>query len=587
MQTITQTIEAAFKQALVKVGGNEDTPVLLTEATKPEFGDFQVNGVMALAKQLKTNPRTLAASLLDNLQLEGIAAKLEIAGPGFINITIDPQYLSDYLNNLSATNHFGARLATSQIQTIVVDLSSPNLAKEMHVGHLRSTVIGDAIASVLAYLGHNVIRQNHVGDWGTQFGMLIAHISDSSDTNLEHKLSDLEVFYREAKTKFDDDSEFADRARGFVVLLQNWQNNGVAGQNIYKSWQQFRAVSLKHCQDIYNKLLVSLTEKDVAGESLYNDKLEHIVATLDQKNLLVESQGAKCVFLSREELGGSETTPFIVQKQDGGFLYSTTDLAAIEYRVNTLKASRVLYVVDARQSFHFKQLFIVAKKAGLIASDIQLEHIPFGTMMGEDGRPFKTRSGDTVKLIDLINEAAERASKIVADRNSEWSGQDKNILSNILATAAIKYADLSKNRTSDYVFSFNKMLSFDGNTAPYLLYAYTRISSLLAKTRLTHEFNLDELKIATFTNQSEHKLALHLTLFAKTLFDVAAECYPNHLCQYLYNLAGLFMQFYENSPILQAESDIIRNSRLKLCSLTAEILRTGLNLLGIQTVTKM
>jgi arginyl-tRNA synthetase len=550
--------------------------------------------VMAAAKALKTNPRELAAKVIEAVSLSEIAAKLEIAGPGFINVTLGHKFLADFLTKLYPANKFGT--LTKVTQTIVVDLSSPNLAKEMHVGHLRSTVIGDALARISQYMGHIVIRQNHVGDWGTQFGMLIAYMQEqdilgdkSTTQGVEaFTVTDLEQFYRNAKQKFDTDPAFANKARDYVVMLQSGGTisaNDEQYKSINRNWQIFRDESLRHCQKVYDKLHVNLTEKDVYGESRYNDKLSQIIKHLEEKHLITESNGARCVFFADGELPGGEETPFIVQKQDGGYLYSTTDLAAIDYRVHNLHADKIIYVVDARQAFHFKQLFIVGRKAGFANNDTWLLHSSFGTMMNEDGRPFKTRDGGTVKLTDLIDEAIIRARAMVEMRNPDWSATDKDELANILAIGAIKYADLSKNRTSDYIFSFDKMLAFDGNTAPYLLYAYTRIQSVLRRAVDT------DVSEATFnielTEISEHKLAVHIAKFPDMLTTTAEECYPHYLCQYLYNLSSLFMQFYEQCPILKANTPQMQKSRLALSSLTAQILQTGLNLLGIQTVGRM
>jgi arginyl-tRNA synthetase len=608
MQTLTKIIEAKFRESFNISGVSPESPVILVEASKPEFGDYQVNGVMAAAKLQKINPRILAQKIVDNLDLNTIAKKIEIAGAGFINITIDDVYLANYIAGLNAKNKFGLELAVDMPQTVIVDYSSPNLAKEMHVGHLRSTVIGDAIATILEYMGNIVIKQNHVGDWGTQFGMLIAYMIEKAEldasksglstnpenhksADLVHTIGDLEEFYRNAKVSFDEDKNFADKARYYVVILQNWQNEGAEGIKVFNYWTLFKDASLKHCEEVYNKLNVKLTRDNVAPESMYNDKLDSTIQSLYNNNLIKESNGAKCIFFAEGELSGGESTPFIVQKQDGGYLYSTTDLAAMNYRVHTLKGDRVLYVVDARQAFHFKQLFIAGYKAGFAKDNTILEHTAFGTMMNEDGKPFKTRSGGTVKLIDVINEAILRAKAIVLKRNPDWSEADRESLANKLAIAAIKYADLSKNRTSDYIFSFDKMLAFDGNTAPYLLYAYTRIKSLVKKVNQDASQDLIERNKVNYkiklTEHKEHKLALHLANFADMLFITANESYPHYLCQYLYNLAGLFMQFYESCPILKAESSDVRFSRLALADLTSEILAVGLNLLGIETVERM
>lgn len=598
MQTLSQLLTKKIKPAFTSAGINDDMPILLAEATSPKFGDFQINGVMAAAKSLKTNPRDLATKVITNLDLTGIADKVEIAGPGFINITLNNQFLSDFLHDRTISNRFGAKINDGQ--TIVVDLSSPNLAKEMHVGHLRSTVIGDSLARIFEYMGNNVIRQNHVGDWGTQFGMLIAYMqeknADTSINQLEQNFAivDLEQFYREAKIKFDADAKFADKAREYVVKLQN------GDQTTLKYWDLFTKESQKHCDLIYARLGIDLGSTKLGGqyivnneihkvssqcgESFYNSKLSKIIDKLEDANLITLSEGARCVFFAPGELSGGEETPLIVQKQDGAFLYASTDLAAIDYRVNQLLANQIVYVVDARQSFHFKQLFIVGKKAGFAKPATTLIHSAFGTMMNEDGRPFKTRDGGTVKLIDLIDEAVLKAKSLVEGLHPDWDEQNKADLANVLAIGAIKYADLSKNRTSDYIFSFEKMLAFDGNTAPYLLYAYTRIQSVL---RRAAELGLDiGTKVAPI-EFTEHKLALHLAKFSEVLFATAQECYPHYLCQYLYNLSGLFMQFYELCPILKADDIIKQQSRLKLSALTAQILRDGLDLLGIQTVDRM
>jgi arginyl-tRNA synthetase len=598
MQTIAQLLTKKIEQSFVAAGINNDVPIILVEASRPEFGDFQINGVMAAAKLLKTNPRELATKVIANLDLSGIADKLEIAGPGFINISLDNKFLSDFLSKLTPGNKFGA--TTDESQTIIVDLSAPNLAKEMHVGHLRSTVIGDSLARVFAYIGNNVIRQNHVGDWGTQFGMLIAYMQEkntAANTNrLGHDFAilDLEQFYREAKVRFDANPEFADKAREYVVKLQR------GDKTTLQYWELFTKESQKHCDLIYDRLGIDLGSVksgghytvnnqvhevlSQCGESFYNSKLPEIVDRLEKANLITVSEGAKCVFFASGELPGGEETPFIVQKQDGGYLYSSTDLAAIDYRVNMLFADKIIYVVDARQSLHFKQLFIVSKKAGFARSETALIHSAFGTMMNEDGRPFKTRDGGTIKLIDLIDEAVIKANTLVENLHPDWDDKSKNDLANILAIGAIKYADLSKNRMSDYVFSFEKMLAFDGNTAPYLLYAYTRIQGVLRKAT---EAGLVTTNKVILVELAEHKLALHLARFSEVLFTTAKECYPHYLCQYLYNLSSLFMQFYELCPILKADTVLQQQSRLKLSAITAGILHDGLNLLGIQTVDRM
>lgn len=626
MKTITNIIEQAFSSVFLEL--DLATDVMLTESTKDEFGDFQVNGVMKAAKAQKSNPRELALKVIANVKLGDVAEKLEVAGPGFINIFLKNEYLSSYLSSLNAENKFGVKFLDKKVDNVVVDLSSPNLAKEMHVGHLRSTVIGESLAKIFGYLGDSVIRQNHVGDWGTQFGMLIAYLDEvvlkegDNPDNFKHKLSDLEKFYRESKLKFDGDPIFADKARQFVVILQNYQaimnkdfsfsgwenladnikveceNNNLAGK-VFNYWQSFRKISLEHCQVIYDELNIPLDSSNecARGESWYNSRLNGIVMKLQEKQLLQESNKAKCVFFAPGEISNNEEEPpLIIQKNDGGFLYATTDLAAVEFRSHELEfisrenkimqsANRIVYVVDARQALHFKQVFLVAKKAGLAKVTTSLEHAEFGTMMNDGGTPFKTRDGGVIKLIDLIAEAKIRALDIVKKRNPDWKNEEQQELANILAIGAIKYSDLSKNRSSDYIFSFDKMLAFDGNTAPYLLYAYTRIQSILKKARgnnLKFDSDINLIEV------SEHKLGLHLAKFADMLLIASKTNYPHYVALYLYNLAGLFMQFYETCPILRNEDKVVQCHRLALASLTANILKTGLEkLLGIIVTERM
>ena len=574
--TVFQQLEQKFRQAFTQLGIAETTPVVLQESGKPEFGDYQVNGAMAAAKQLKLNPRELATKIIATVECGDIIAKLEIAGPGFINVTL----ANDYLAQALADNILN--LKAVETKTVVVDYSAPNLAKEMHVGHLRSTVIGDALVRIFEYMGDTVYRRNHVGDWGTQFGMLTAYLVEIKQANNEQaiELSDLEDFYRKAKVRFDEDADFASRAREFVVKLQ------AGDTKVLTLWKQFVEVSLGHCQEIYSRLNTKLTHDDVVGESFYNDLLAPIVQLLVDKGLAVDSDGAKCVFLSEADLGSKEETPFIVQKKDGGYLYATTDIAAVYDRVQHLNGDRLVYVIDSRQALHMKQLFVVARLAGLANPDTLMEHAAFGTMMGEDGKPFKTRTGGTVKLIELIDEAVERAELMVRTRNADWSESEIKELAQTLAISSLKYADLSKNRLSDYVFSFDKMLSFEGNTAPYLLYAYTRILSIFRKANLRPEDFTPEMIVVQ--EDAEHRLALQISKFPERLKQAARENYPHYLCSYIYELAGLFMKFYESCPILKSDvAPQVKSSRLALAALTANTLKTSLSLLGIPVVERM
>lgn len=562
---------------MATITGVADCNPNVVTASKPEFGDYQVNGVMAVAKQLKRNPRDVAQEVVGAIQQNqpDFIGKLEIAGPGFINIHFADEYLLNCAN--SVLEKPASFIETTQSpQRVAVDYSSPNLAKEMHVGHLRGTIIGDCLVRVLEKLGHSVMRQNHVGDWGTQFGMLIAHLNESDVAGDEdaNQLADLEVFYRDAKERFDNDEEFATRARQSVVKLQSGEPEYVS------AWERFIDESLKHCEAIYEKLGVTLTRADLDAESRYNDDLPVVIDDLQTKGLLTESDGARCVFLDEFKGKDGELLPLIVQKSDGGFLYSTTDLAAIRLRMKE-SINRSLYVVDARQSLHFQQVFAVANKAGFSDSSLSLEHVAYGTIMGKDGKPFKTRSGGIVKLVELLDEAVKRAYALVSEKNPDLSNEEKETVAHHVGIGAVKYADLSKNRTSDYVFDWDTMLAFEGNTAPYMLYAFARIRSVLRKAE-----DPSSHVITSVEADEERILLLKANQFPEIVAAVAQECYPNQLCNYLYELAGLFMKFYEACPILKAEGSV-RSSRLALAELTAETLRQGLNLLGIETLERM
>lgn len=579
MNTLKLTLSQIAGDALSEASGLENCDPNVITASKPEFGDYQSNGVMSVAKKIGSKPRELA-----NLVVEAIAAqsnplieRLEVAGPGFINIHLSDAALIQRANEIEGD--LGKLIPQADApKKIVVDYSSPNLAKEMHVGHLRGTIIGDCLARVLERQGHEIIRQNHVGDWGTQFGMLISYMRELGEAqgDLPTQLADLESFYRAAKQRFDEDPEFANIARSSVVKLQGGDEEHLT------AWQLFIDESLKHCQAVYDKLNVTLSRKDLKAESFYNKELEGVVKKLEDAALLSVSDGARCVFLPEFTGKDGEPLPVIIQKTDGGYLYATTDLAAVAYRSFTLQADRSLYVVDARQSLHFQQVFAVARAAGFASENISLEHIAYGTMMGKDGRPFKTRSGDTIKLVDLLDEAIRRAHELVAEKNPGLEDAAYSEIAEKVGIAAVKYADLSKNRTSDYVFDWSSMLSFEGNTAPYLMYAYARIRSILRK----QESGLENIQITTATEAAERNLLLKILQLPEIVDMVARDCYPNFLCNYLYELAGLFMRFYESCPILKAEPEL-RDSRLALSALAAATLQQGLGLLGIETLEQM
>lgn len=575
---IRQLLEMRIQQAMEAAGAAKDSPAVIKPSGRPEFGDYQANGVMGAAKKLKINPRELATKVVDALDIADLADKVEIAGPGFINIHLSNNWLSQQADSTLQSERLNIELKQDP-QTIVIDYSGPNLAKEMHVGHLRSTIIGDTIARTLRFLGHNVIPQNHVGDWGTQFGMLLAHMNSLKDSGDEvsMQLSDLESFYRAAKTRFDDEEGFADIARDYVVRLQS------GDEECYALWQQFIDVSLQHCDAVYERLNVLLTRDDVMPESAYNEDLPKVVADLDKVGLLKEDNGAQCVFL--EEFKGKDDTilPAIVQKSDGGYLYATSDLAALRHRHSNLHADRMLYLVDARQSVHLAQVYAISKKAGFVPESTSLEHMAFGTMMGTDGKPFKTRTGGVVKLVDLLDEAEQRAFNLVSEKNPDLDEVSRREIASFVGMGAVKYADLSKNRTSDYIFNWDTMLSFEGNTAPYLQYAHARIQSIFAKAGV-----VDTSANISITEPAEHQLAMTLLRFGEALELVEKDGTPNTLCNYLFEVAGNFMTFYEACPILKDDVSVeARNSRLQLAQLTANTLKTGLGLMGIVAPERM
>jgi len=575
--TIRQLIQQALSQLVAEgVLPQGLTPAIQVENAKDKKnGDFASNIAMMLAKPAGMKPRDLAEKIVAALPADEQISKVDIAGPGFLNFFQNTQALASRLDEALADATLSVR-KNGPAQRVVVDLSAPNLAKEMHVGHLRSTIIGDGVASVLEFLGDTVIRQNHVGDWGTQFGMLLAYLQETPATSDE--LSDLENFYRAAKGRFDESEEFAERARGLVVKLQ------AGDPECLTLWTRFKDISLSHCQEVYERLNVKLTPADVMGESAYNADLANVVSDLKKAGLLVESKGAQCVFLDEFKNAEGEPLPVIVQKAGGGYLYATTDLAAVRYRSNVLKADRALYFVDQRQALHFQQVFEVARRAGFVTNGMQMEHMGFGTMNGADGRPFKTRDGGTVKLVDLLDEAEERAYVLVKEKNLEVAEDELRTIAKAVGISAVKYADLSKHRASDYSFNFDQMLSFEGNTAPYLLYAYTRVSGVFRK--LGEAFDASKGQII-LEAEHEQDLAARLAQFGETVNNVAEKGTPHVLCAYLYDLAGLFSSFYENCPILNAENPEQQQSRLRLAHLTGRTLKQGLQLLGLETLERM
>jgi arginyl-tRNA synthetase len=587
MKILTEVLEQRISDAIKNVTG-QVFPALVMTAANPKFGDYQANGIMAAAKKTGVNPRQLAEQVMAVLNLEDICLPPEIAGPGFINLRLKDEFLTARLLEINADAERLGIEKTPQPQTVVVDYSGPNIAKQMHVGHLRSTIIGDCIARLYEFEGHTVIRQNHIGDWGTQFGMLIAYLKDQFPEVLQNpgavQIADLELFYQNAKAKSDNDEEFAKQSRQEVVKLHNHDSETMT------VWRHIVDESRRHYQPIYEQLSVTLKSADERGESFYADKLADVVEVMKQKGLAVESEGAVCVFPEGFTNKEGQPLPFIIQKSDGAFLYATTDLAALRFRIHELKADKIIYVTDARQALHFQMLFAVAKMAGWTDDRIELEHVTFGTMLGEDGKPFKTRTGGTVKLKELLEEAVQRARAVVEEKNPELPDAQKDSIAGAVGIVAGQYAEYAKNRNSDDGFSFDKILSIEGNTAPYMQYAYARIKSIERKAagkEVDIESELAGLNALSFSDPAEKDLAKLLIRYDQSIRTAAQECRPNYLTAYLYDLSQAFSRFYNACPVLQAEA-AQRPLRLLLCDLTARTIRHGLSrLLGIEVVDQM
>lgn len=580
-----EELRSRFITVLINTFGEDFATIdpLVVPASNPKFGDFQCNLALSLAKKLKQKPRNIAEKLVENIDLSDICEPLEIAGPGFINIRIKPTYIAEELNKIQKDERLGVE-KNPHPQKVVVDFSSPNIAKEMHVGHLRSTIIGDCIARILEFRGHDVLRLNHVGDWGTQFGMLIAYLKEKMPEVLTTAnvidLGDLVTLYKQAKVRFDQDEEFKQKAREEVVKLQAKEESSI------RAWQLLCEQSRREFQVIYNLLNIQLTER---GESFYNPFLPEIIEDLQKQNLLTENQGAKCVFLEGFINKKGEPLPLIVQKSDGGYNYATTDLAALKYRVEKDGATRIIYVTDAGQANHFAQVFQVAKKAGFVNENIDLVHVPFGLVLTESGKKIKTREGETIRLKDLLIEAVNRAKidleKRLKEEEREESLEFINQVSKVVGLSAVKYADLSQNRTTDYKFSYDKMLALQGNTAPYLLYAYVRVQGISRKGNIDFDHLTTNQKII-LEEETELTLAKHILQLNSVIKQVEADLLPNRLCLYLFELSQKFNQFYNECPILKAEKSI-KNSRLILADLTAKTIKLGLSLLGISVIERM
>ena len=568
------TLSAAFAAAITAAFGAEHA------ATDPAIrrsthADYQANAAMALAKRVGKPPRAVAAAILEHLRLEEICAKVEIAGPGFFNLHLKNEYLARELTETASSRGLGM-VPSAAPETVVVDYSAPNLAKEMHVGHLRSTILGDVLARVLEAQGNKVIRQNHVGDWGTPFGMLIEHLIDRNETEGELSIGDLNTFYQEARGKFDGDAAFADRARKRVVLLQGGDEATLV------LWRRFVAASTRYFGAAYQRLGVTLTDADIAGESIYNAELPKLVAELEASSLARVSEGAMCVFPPGFVGRDGEPLPLIIRKQDGGYGYPTTDLAAVKHRVQTLHATRLVYVIGSPQSQHLAMVYATAKLAGWLSPPARAEHVAFGSILGPDKKMFKTRSGESVKLLDLISEAIERAAKVIAEKSSDLDPATSAAVARAVGVGAIKYADLCNDRIKDYVFDWDRMLAFEGNTAPYLMYARARILSIFRKAE-----GGASIGAIVVREPAERALALELLRFGSVVAEVERTLEPHRLCGYLFELASAYTAFYERCPVLKAASEEERASRLALCDLTAKVLAKGLDLLGIESPDRM
>ncbi len=569
---LTERLEAAITAAFGPELAGTD-PVL----RRSDHADFQANAAMALGKRLGHKPREIAERIVEHLDASDIVEEPVIAGPGFINLVFRSSYLGHALEAEAADPRFGVPRVENGEPTMV-EYSAPNVAKEMHVGHLRSSVIGDALARTLTFAGYPVLRQNHLGDWGTQFGMLIEHLVDLgwAEPGHDHTIADLNALYQEAQTKFAGDDGFKTRARDRVVALQSGDATTLA------LWLELTEESKRHFVRVYAKLGVLLHGDDIRGESFYNDELAATVAELEAKGLITMNDGALCAFPPGFTNRDGEPLPLIVRKSDGGYGYASTDLAAIRFRTQVLGLARLVYVVDARQSQHFAMVFAIAQQAGWLV-DARAEHVAFGTVLGSDGKPFKTRSGETVKLVDLLDEGIERAAAFVADKGPDLDAETRAAVARAVGIGAIKYADLASDRVKDYVFDWDRLLAMDGNTAPYLQYAHARIRSILRRAA-ADGFGPGPIHVEA---PQERALALALVAFSETVAQVVETLQPHRLCTYLFDLASTFSGFYEHCPVLRADTERERASRVALAELTARVIAQGLDLLGIEAPDQM
>lgn len=569
-------IKKDIERVLNKISCKNKIDPIITLNKRINSGHYQINNLIKIANELNLKPYKLADIIVLYIKKNHIYQEITFSKPGFINFFICHKWLSGELEKIFISSRLGINRVKPK--NIVIDYSSPNIAKEMHIGHLRSTIIGDVMARVLSFLGHNVIRANHIGDWGTQFGMLIAYLEKQKIKDNNFSLSQLEQYYCKAKTKYDSDKLFAEKSREYVVKLQN------GDKYCYKIWKKLVSITMLENYKIYKRLNVTLKENHTMGESLYNNMLPEIVKDLKNKKIAIEKNGTVIVFLKEFKNRLGESMGVVIQKKDKGFLYSTTDIACFKYRYETLRADRIIYYTDFRQHQHLIQAWMIAKKAHYIPENLFLEHHVFGMMLSKNKRPFKTRDGNTIKLSALLDESIEKAINFIKNKKSNFSKKKLVQLSNIIGISAIKYSDLSKNRNTNYIFDWDKMLSFEGNTAPYIQYAYTRIISLIKKSRIP----LKKLKEKIILKkENEINLAIKILEFEEVVLLISEKGTPHIMCQYLYQLATCFSNFYENSSILFSKKIQTCKSRLKLSILTAKTLKKGLSILGIKTVKKM
>jgi arginyl-tRNA synthetase len=579
-----ERLQAAIASAL----GPEfaDADPVVRRSQNPEFGQYQANAAMALGKRVGRSPREVATDIVAHLDATGLIANAEVAGPGFINIRLEDAALEAAAADLAKDSRAGVGAAES-LERVIVDYSAPNVAKEMHVGHLRSTIIGDALARVFGFLGHQVIRQNHLGDWGRPFGMLIEHLLDIGDQEAAHELSvgDLTTFYQQANEKFEGDPEFAERARQRVVLLQDLDPETL------RHWRLLFEASKDYFNAVYSRLGVLLTDDDIAAESSYNPMLDEVAAELEAMGLAVMDDDALCVFPPGFKGRDGEALPIIVRYRTGGYGYGATDLAAVRYRATQLAADRIVYVVGAPQTHHLSMVHSVGRMAKWLGDyeggpgHPRAEHVGFGSVLGVDKKMYKTRSGESIKLVDLLDEAVERAAAAVEDKNPDLDATTKAAVAKAIGIGAVKYADLSSDRVKDYVFDWDRMLAFEGNTGPYMQYAHARIQSIFRRAEVSEA---DAATGAiTITEEAERALVLQLLAFGDAVASTAEFLQPHRLTTYLFETASAFTTFYENCPVLRATDESTRVSRLALLAATSKVLRTGLNLLGIEAPDQM